>query len=85
MKPIAPGTLCLIVSRPLAVPPSFLIGRTVTVLARLSDRCPHCGSDQYLVKGAEPFDHGCRPNLQPILPPGVDTNVVDKRDLKVPA
>ena len=82
MSLIAPGTLCIIMGD---VEPKYL-GRCVTVIARTGRSCP-CGGDLYQITPFPGFTetYACRPVLKPILPPGVDTNVHDERDLKVPA
>lgn len=81
MKPIAPGTLCLIVdSRGDVYPP--VIGKTTTVLgvARQVPYVCSCGCEAYKIDpvfvGELGFacDAARRHALQPILPPGVDTS-----------
>ncbi len=81
MKPIAPGTLCLVIS-PAPLPAR---GRCVTVVARLAFDC-NCGGRVYQFEPAiGDADACCQAVLKPILPPGVDVNVTQADDVKVPA
>jgi len=80
MKPIASGTLCIIVNPRGDAYPS-VVGKTTTVrgIARKINYACSCGCEAYeidplFVPEIGLFCDGARRHaLQPILPPGVDT------------
>lgn len=81
MKPIAPGTLCLIVSPA----PTGVRGRCVTVTRVLRFHCT-CGAPVYQFEPAiGDADACCQTVLKPILPPGVNTGIEHTEDLRVQA